>query len=263
MGALEGKHAVIYGAAGSVGSAVADAFAREGARLSLAGRTEEPLKLLAARLRTEHGAEVGWDPLDTLDDQAVDAHADAVEAARGPLDVSFNLTGTNVLVGTAFGDIAPQDFAAAVATSAYSTFATARAAGARMATRGSGVILTFTATPARQAANLAGAFGYVCAGTEGLTRTLAAELGPHGVRVLCIRSAGSPDSTGLRLAFEAQAETLGVTPNSILEGLEQEIPLRHMPRLREVASVAVFAASDASAAMTATVLNVTGGSTAD
>ena len=262
MKTLEGKHAVIYGAAGSVGSAVAAAFATEGARLSLAGRTEGTLAALGESLRAA-GAEVGWDVVDTLDADAVEAHASAIEEARGPLDVSFNLTGTHVLVGTAYDDIAPGEFATAVATSAQSVFATSRAAAMRMADRGRGVILMFTATPARQAANLAGAFGYVCAGTEGLTRTLAAELGPRGVRVLCIRSAGSPDSEGLRLAFEAQAQTLGVTPESILEGLESEIPLRHMPRLREIADVAVFAASDASAAMTATVLNVTGGSTAD
>src|SRR3954470_14621715 len=88
---LESKNAVVYGAAGSVGGAVARAFAREGARVFLAGRTEAPLRTVA----DEIGAE--WAVVDALDADAdaVDAHADTV----GRIDISFNAITHNDVQG--------------------------------------------------------------------------------------------------------------------------------------------------------------------
>src|SRR5437763_7350205 len=85
---LEGRNAVIYGGGGSIGAAVAEAFAREGTRVHLAGRTVEPLESVAAQLRSAGGtAETAV--VDALDEDAVEAHAEAVTANFGSLDISF------------------------------------------------------------------------------------------------------------------------------------------------------------------------------
>src|SRR5918997_985237 len=87
---LENKNAVIYGAGGSIGSAVARAFAREGARVFLAGLTLESLQEVAEGIRSAGGvAETAQ--VDAIDETAVDQHADTVAASAGGIDVSFNL----------------------------------------------------------------------------------------------------------------------------------------------------------------------------
>lgn len=259
---LEGKHAVIYGAGGSVGGAVARAFAANGARLTLVGRTPATLEATAAAVR-EVGADVTTSVVDALDAVAVEQHVERTWNERGPIDISFNLTGGNDYVGTPILDVSVAEFTEAVSVAVASNFGTARAAAALMASRGSGVVLMFTATPARSVATLAGAFGLIGAGLEGLTRTMGAELGPQGVRFVCLRSAGSPDSAGLTSAFEAQAEVLGTTAQALRERAEAELPLRRLPSLAAVADAAVFAASDAARALTATTINVTSGVTVD
>ena len=87
---LEDKNAVIYGAGGSIGGAVAKEFAREGARVFLAGRTRESLETVAADISSAGGsAEVAV--LNALDEEAVDEHARAMVSEAGGIDVSFNL----------------------------------------------------------------------------------------------------------------------------------------------------------------------------
>jgi 3-oxoacyl-[acyl-carrier protein] reductase len=84
---LEDKNAVIYGAGGSIGRAVARAFAREGAKIYLAGRTLESLEEVAQEIRSAGGVA----QVDAMDEWAVDEHADAVAASAGGIDVSFIL----------------------------------------------------------------------------------------------------------------------------------------------------------------------------
>ena len=83
---LEGKNAVVYGGAGSVGGAVARAFGREGARVFLAGRTRETLEAVAEKIRRSAGGRAESAIVDALDEKAVDEHADAAVSAAGSLD---------------------------------------------------------------------------------------------------------------------------------------------------------------------------------
>jgi NAD(P)-dependent dehydrogenase (short-subunit alcohol dehydrogenase family) len=103
---LENKNAVVYGGAGSIGRAVAAAFAREGARVVLAGRTLATLDEVAEELSAAGGA-VETAQVDALDERAVDAHADAVASKAGGIDVSFNAIGRDDLHG--FRLLAPLD----------------------------------------------------------------------------------------------------------------------------------------------------------
>jgi NAD(P)-dependent dehydrogenase (short-subunit alcohol dehydrogenase family) len=112
---LEGKNAVIYGAGGSIGGEVARTFAREGARVFLAGRTRGKLEAAAADITTAGGsAEVA--EFDALDEQAVGQHADAVAAKAGSLDVSFNLISRGDVQGTPLVDMTTADFVGPVTT---------------------------------------------------------------------------------------------------------------------------------------------------
>jgi 3-oxoacyl-[acyl-carrier protein] reductase len=139
---LERKNAVIYGAGGSIGGAVARAFAREGARVFLAGRTRASLDEVAEAIRSAGGtAETAQ--VDALDEQAVDEHADAVAAEAGGIDISFNVITHPHTHGIPLAEMAVDDFMAPVETAARTTFLTARAAGRHMIPRRSGVILAF------------------------------------------------------------------------------------------------------------------------
>jgi len=106
---LENKNAVIYGGGGAIGSAVARAFAREGARVFLAGRTREPLEEVVEEIRSAGGmAETAV--LDAFDERAVDKHADAIAASAGSIDVSFKLISHGDVQGTPLAEMSLEDF---------------------------------------------------------------------------------------------------------------------------------------------------------
>jgi 3-oxoacyl-[acyl-carrier protein] reductase len=193
---LEDKNAVIYGAGGSIGGAVSRAFAREGARVFLAGRTEARLKAVADEIRAA-GGQAETAVVDALDEEAVDGHAEAVAAEAGSLDISFNLISHPYTHGVPLAEMAVDDFMAPVETAARTTFITARAAARHMIPRRSGVILAFGGPGDRSGPNR----HYYLGGTqvafdaiETMRRQLSVELGPHGIRVVTLASGGVPDS---------------------------------------------------------------------
>jgi 3-oxoacyl-[acyl-carrier protein] reductase len=132
---LEGKNVVIYGAAGSVGGAVARTFAREGARVFLTGRIPAPLDIVATAIRQAHGT-VDTATVNALDEAAVTRHADAVVEAAGSLDISFNAIAVDhVQVGLA--DLSVAQIVEPVADRVATHAITARAAARHMSARGS------------------------------------------------------------------------------------------------------------------------------
>jgi 3-oxoacyl-[acyl-carrier protein] reductase len=139
---LEGKTALVYGGGGSIGRAMATAFAREGARLHLAGRTAGPLEAAAAAIRRAGGS-VETAQLDALDAGAVDAHVDAVAERSGGVDISVAAISLGEAFGTPLVETSPEDLERPVVTALTSTLLTARAAARHMVEQRSGVILTF------------------------------------------------------------------------------------------------------------------------
>lgn len=137
---LENKNAVIYGGGGAIGGAVARAFAREGAKVHLAGHTLAKLEEVAEAIRSAGGA-AETAQVDALDEQAVDAHADAVAAEAGSLDISFNLITHGDVQGTPMVEMSLDDYTRPVVTAVTTTFLTTRAAARHMIRQGSGVIL--------------------------------------------------------------------------------------------------------------------------
>jgi len=239
---LEDRNAVIYGAGGAIGRAVALAFAREGATVHLTGRTLGSLEGVAAEVRSAGGsAELA--ELDALEETAVDEHADAVAARAGSIDVSLNAISHGEVFGTALVELPLADFERPVQTAVRSTFLTARAAARHMIRQGSGVILMFGGYGAPQRDFHLGGFQVGLSAVDALRRQLAAELGPHGVRVVTIQSTGVGDAAA------------GAIPHRTLLG--------RPATLEDVGHAAAFAASDHAGAMTATALNITCGEEVD
>lgn len=261
-GLLGGKVAVIYGAAGAMGSAVSRAFARAGAHVELAGRTLEKLQTLAAEI-SETGGSVGVAQVDALDRESIAKHLDAVIAAHQRIDVSFNLIGIDGAQGESLARMPANDVVGPVEGAVRTHLLTAIAAARPMANQRSGVILALTAQVARKPYSGSGGFGIACAAIEGLCRQLALELGGDGIRVVVLRSAGSPDAPGVAAAIGEHARLAGVTREQFEDRIAGKTMLKRMPMMAEVANAAVLMASDRASAITAAVTNVTCGEIAD
>jgi len=173
----------------SIGTAVAHTFAREGAKVFLAGRTRENLDRVAKEIEAAGGsADVAV--IDALDERAVDEHAGAVADRAGSVDVSFNLITRGDVQGIPLAQMSTADLTRPITTGITTTFITARAAARHMITQGSGVILALNSGSAHGSPMMGGT-GPADAATDSLIRNLAIELGPQGIRVL---ASGRPAS---------------------------------------------------------------------
>lgn len=257
---LEKKNAVIYGGGGAIGGAVARAFAREGAGVFLAGRTLAKVEAVAEEISAAGGAAEAA-RVDALDEQAVERHIDEVAGKAEHIDVLFDAIGMEDIQGAPLLDMPFEDFAHPVLVATRTQFLTARAVARRMVKQGSGVILTVTAepTPSRNI----GGFGTACSAIEGLWRSFAKELGPHGIRVVVLRSAGSPDTPAVQEVWRVHAEAAGVPLEEYTADSGSGTLLGRLPLLAEVANAASIMASDRASAITGAMINVTCGTLVD
>jgi 3-oxoacyl-[acyl-carrier protein] reductase len=259
---LEAKNAVIYGAGGAIGGAVARRFAREGANVFLTGRTMTSLEEVAAKIEASGGL-ARTAQVDALDEQAVEEHVAAVAEEAGHIDISFNAISIDDVQGIPLIEMSLEEFALPISAWTRTQFLTSRAAGRRMAEQQSGVILTLSGPGGRTATPLSGGFGVACAAIEGLSRTLAAELAPYGVRVICLEPGGIPETPNVQKSFAEHAEGSGMTVEALQASIESRTLLGRLPTLAEVANVAAFMASDQASGMTATIANLTAGTIVD
>jgi NAD(P)-dependent dehydrogenase (short-subunit alcohol dehydrogenase family) len=261
---LDNKIAVIYGAGGAIGGAVARAFAREGARLFLTGRLRAPIEAVAKDIVSAGGSAEASE-VDALDEQAVDKHLQSVIDKAGRLDISFDAVGipSAKLVGVLLVDLDVEQFSLPIKTYTTSYFLTARLAARRMVANKSGVIITMTTLQSRTGFSTAGGFGPAMAAKEALTRELSAELAPHGIRVVGLRPQGIPGTDSLKEAFEPRAKASGMTLEQFQELGASKTHTRRLSTLAEVANMAVFIASDQASGMTGTTVNLSMGSLDD
>ncbi|HEU4780544.1 MAG TPA: SDR family oxidoreductase [Steroidobacteraceae bacterium] len=265
-GLLADKTAVVFGGGGAIGGAAARVFAREGARLFLAGRTESKLAAVARDIQSAGGhAEVAV--LDVFDERAVNAHADAVAAKSGGIDIMLNAIGIAHIQGQPFAETSLAEFEVPITLTARAQFIAAQAVARQMVKRKRGVILTLTTPGGRIAGKGFLSNGVFSAATEAFSRLLAAELGGHGIRVVCLRPDAIPDAvalSGAREVFEGVARRIGIPVHEMLaEHGRKGTLLGRLPHLSEVAEFAAFAASDRAGAMTGAIANLTCGSMAD
>jgi NAD(P)-dependent dehydrogenase (short-subunit alcohol dehydrogenase family) len=246
---LKDKVAVIYGASGSIGGAVAAAFARDGAQVFRTGRT----------------ASTGVAEVNALDEQAVETHLQSVIDTAGRVDIVFNaigIPGTNIL-GVPLVELDAEYFTLPITTYAKSYFLIARTAAKRMIQQKSGVIMTVTTQHSRIGMPLSGGYGSAMAAEEALTRLLSSELAPHGIRVVGLRPQAIPETGTLKEAFEIRAKRSGLTWEQFQEALAGKNHARRLMTLEEVGAMAAFMASDNASGMTGTTVNLTMGSLDD
>jgi 3-oxoacyl-[acyl-carrier protein] reductase len=259
---LQNKNAVIYGAGGAIGSAVARAFAREGATVFLAGRTLEKLDAVAKDISSAGGqAEIAQ--VDALDKESIESHLSDIVQRTGHIDISFNAIDLGDAQGSLLVDMTQPHFALSITAAMTTHFLTATAAARHMAKQNSGVILALTAQVARQPQPASGGFGVACAAIEAFCRQLACEVGAQGIRVVCLRSSGSPDTPGVMEAMKLHARNAGMSLEAFEAKSAEKTLLKHLPRLAEVANVAALMASDHSGIITGAVINVTCGELVD
>jgi len=255
---LENKNAVIYGAGGSLGGAVAAALAQEGARVFLTGRRRAPLQAVYERI-CGAGGQAEMAVVDAMDKEAVERQLAAMAENAGTIDISFNAIGMEDVQDIPLTEMWLEDFLRPLNRAMHSQFLTTTGAARYMQGQGSGVILLLTATPAGKAYPLVGGFGPACSALEGYARNLAAELGSQGIRVVCMRSAGSPDSAVFRSAVQEGGEAVAAA----LQRLVDDTMLRRLPLMQHIAEAAAFLASGRAAALTGTTVNLTCGTTRD
>lgn len=263
---LENKNALIHGGGGAIGGAIARAFAREGAKVFLAGRTLAKLEAVATDVAAAGGvAEIAQ--VDALDERAVNGHADAVAARAGRIDIAVNAVGILHVQGTPFVELSLEDYALPITAYTRTNFITAKAAARHMIQEGRGVILTLSTPGSRMTGTGFLGYGVTCAAVEALSRLLAAELGPSGIRVNCLRPHAIPEAAAKgshsRDVFRPVAERAGLTVEAMLAGAADQTLLKRLPTLDEVAAVAAFLASDRAGAMTGTIANLSCGTLVD
>lgn len=243
---LENKVAIVYGAGGAMGGAVARAFAAEGATVHLAGRTLANLEKVAADI----GAAVGSvTVLDAYDVPAVNDHVVSIE---GPIDVVFNGVSIRVKQDIPLVEMDVEDFVRPVQDAARTNFVTSTAVARRMIAQRSGVIILLSSSAARESGFEMGGFSLACASIECLTRSMAGEVGKYGVRVVALRPNFTPDT-----------HPEWDIPEDGLDHLLKRTALGRLPRMAEVGRTAAFAASDHAGPMTGAVLNLSCGSIVD
>jgi NAD(P)-dependent dehydrogenase (short-subunit alcohol dehydrogenase family) len=254
---LQNKNAVIYGAGGSLGGEVARAFAAAGARLFLTGRNLSSVQKVANEILTSNG-KVEADEVDAFDENAINDHLERVAQKVGKVDISFNAVGVDVIQNIPLVDIPMDDFVRPVTLTMQTRFLTATAAAQLMMRQGSGIILFLTATPGGIGYPFTGGFAAACCAVESLSRNLASELGVYGIRVVNIRSGGSPDSKVFKEAIESDPASM----EPVIRMMEEDTMLKKLPLMADIANAAVFLVSDMASKITGVTIDVTSGTTA-
>ena len=253
---LQNKNAVVYGAGGSLGGAIAKAFAGAGAKVYLTGHNLRSVQKVTDEILAA-GGNAEADRVDAMDESAIGSHINRVVNEAGTVDISFNAISLKDVQNIPLVDMDVKDFIRPVSIAMQTHFLTATAAARIMIKQGSGVILSLTATPAVVAYPLTGGFGTAGSAMENFYRLLAAELGVYGVRAVNIRSGGSTDSKVFAEAMARDPE--GMAP--LRKKMEDDTMLKELPVMADIANAAVFLSSGLASKITGVTIDITCGTT--
>ena len=261
---LKNKVAVIFAAGGAVGGRVAQELARDGAMVFLSGHKLESVEKTAQAIGSAE-AQVSFERIDALDQEEVNAYLDRVVKQAGRIDIVCNAIGPVSAIDLVMPstEIPADKFLSYINTSVLSQFITARSAARHMLPRRSGVVVLITATPAKGVAPLLAGHAAGHAAIEGLTRCLATEWGPSGIRVVAVRSAGMPESPRIQEVFQAFAHAMGTTKEMFAQGTLERTLLKRMPTLSDTAKAICYLASDYANSVTGAIINASCGEVMD
>jgi NAD(P)-dependent dehydrogenase (short-subunit alcohol dehydrogenase family) len=252
---LQGRVAVITGAAQGLGFAIANRFAEAGAGLVLADLDAAAADAAAGRIADRHGVRVLSAGVDVRDAERVEALADVALAELGALDVWVNNAG--LFPRAPALEMTDEDWDLVVDVNLRGTFLGCRAAGRRMVRQGRGGVIINVASTAGHRGYGPGLAHYVSSkhGVRGLTKSFAVELGAHGVRVLALSPTSFP-TEGVAAARAA------VGASSDAQEAGDAHPLTTPRHPDHVARVALFCASDLAALCTGATIAVDAGTLA-
>lgn len=253
---LKNKTTIIYGAGGSLGGEIAKALASAGARVFLTGRDLTSVQKVEKAILAAGGSAES-DQVDGFDETAITRHLEKVIQKAGKIDISFNAIGGEVKQNMPLVDMAADDFMKPIIANMHTRFLTAKAAARFMMKQGSGVILSLTATPGGIGYPYTGGFAPACCAVESFSRNLASELGVYGIRVVNIRSGGSPDSAVFKEAITSDPKAMA----PIIRSMEEDTMLKKLPLMADIANAAVFLCSEMAGKITGVTIDVTAGTT--
>ena len=241
---LTGRRALVTGGGSGIGKAITQALIAHDAAAIITGRREQMLDDAAHEL----GGGVSAHQMDVSDTEALPGHVAHIEQTHGPIDILVNNAGVNMK--TSAFDTTDADFARIVQTNLNGLFALTREVARRMAERDGGAVLNITSMAAIYGIPQVSAYSASKTGVLGLTRQLAVELAPSGIRVNAI-------APGF-IYSEMTAKALDADParKSRVMG---RTPMARMGQAEEVANAAVFLCSDAASYITGVNLPVDGG----
>ncbi len=244
-----GKNVFVFGGTSGINLGIANAFARAGARLGVASRSQDKVEAAVAQLGNEAGPALGFS-LDVRDHEAVAAAVETFVAERGKIDVLVSGAAGNFPAAAAA--LSPNGFKSVVDIDLMGTFHVMRAAYSALAKPGAAII-NITAPQAWIAMPMQ---IHVCAakaGVDQITRTLAMEWGREGVRVNSVSPGPIEGTEGM--------ERLAPTPEAKARSANS-VPLGRMGTVDDIADVCLFLASDAARYVSGAVIPVDGGWTA-
>ncbi len=253
---LKGKVALVAGASKGLGYAVAHALAREGAMVSISSRDETGIAAAASRIERETGASVMAAPVDVRSADAIHSWIRATIDRFGGVDALMtNSGGPPAGASLSFDDKAWQDAADLLL---FSTLRMIRGAVPSMQSRGGGAILVSTSSSVKEPIQNLGLSTVLRASVSALSKTLALELAPLGIRVNQIIP-GRIDTDRVRQLDDGNAKRQGITPDEAKQKSMAMIPLGRYGEPNEFGRVGAFLLSDAAAYMTGATIQVDGG----
>ena len=262
---LSEKHALVFGAAGSIGSAVAVELAEQGAEVFLSGRTKSSIEALAAAISAK-GGRAHAAVLDAADGEAVDRYVQNIVKEGRRIDLVFNAMGPRI---TQYGngrnavDLGVEEFMLPLTTLVKSQFITARAAARQMMKQRSGAIVFLTGSPARGHVEGASAIGAAFGAIETFMENLAVEVGPAGVRAVCLRTTANTDSRTIQETMDVLARHMKISKEQMVAKMADLNFLKTPASVRDTAKAVAFLASDEARMLTGTVVNATAGAALD
>lgn len=253
---IDGKIAVVTGAAQGLGLGIAERLARNGATVVMADLQREKVEDEAGGLR-KPGLQVFPAYVDVTDSAAVDRLFAEVAEAHGRIDILVNNAGVGQKVAPVV-ELEDGEWDRVIRVTLTGTFYCCRAAGRIMEGQESGAIVNISSINGQNPAALVAAYNAAKEGVISLTRTLALELAAYGVRVNAV--CPGPVYTAFNRSNMAQrSKTLGLTEEEMIERIRSAIPLGRWGEPEDIANGVAFFCSPAAAWITGEVLRVSGG----
>jgi len=237
---LKGKLALVTGASEGIGEGVAEALAREGARVAICARTESKLKAVAARISSDTGSDVFAIPSDMRSLEGCESFVKLAADLLGGIDILINNAGASAF--GAFVDLPDDAFVDAINGKLLGYIRCTRTAIPYMQTRGGGNILNITG--ATQQAVPLHTPGSACnAAVRMFSKELSMELGPMNIRVNSL-GPGRIQTARADQLLKVNAETQGISEAEVLSGLVSTIPSNRMGTVADIADAVCFLVSE-------------------